>query len=249
MIGLLAGIVLASVNPNELPSYDPTVNLSAVRQIDCHGVEGDWMGSGYVVSKNVIFSALHVGANGVCKDHESGAKLTVYSKDVKHDFAIFTGNIPLKGPYIKYSCEPFHKDETYIAYGWSAIGYDDSAKTIKDWLDAAFLRMYTLKGTGLFTDDSFKITNEDGVKIPYPGLSRLNGRTAPGTSGGPIVDLNGYVHGGVNVGYRTFLGIPANGTYSFALHDTILCQGPKLQDTYLSYDLTLSSDGIFRRDS
>lgn len=215
MFTVLAALYLTATANS--PSFEPTVNLTAIRQIDCVNAKGQlYQGSGYMTAKDTIFSVLHVAEDkAVCKDHASGVPISAYYKDPNHDFTIFKGAVPLRGPYIKYSCEPFHKDEAYSAYGFSGLGYDDDKG---DFYSQTIFRQYGLTGTGEKTDMTFKVEG-----APEPGLSMLQGRAAPGTSGGPIVDKNGYAHGGVNVGGVSIFGLPMGPTFSYALHDTTLC--------------------------
>jgi hypothetical protein len=203
MLILVAALLLS---PNS-PSYDPTVNISAVREIECD----NHYGSGFLIAKNTIATALHVASGSNCRDVATGKRLVTYKRDEVHDFALVTGELPTEFPYIKYSCARFNPNQVYLAYGISASGYGY-------YHPQRIIRQYTLTATNEITDKDFTYD-----KTPHPGMRRLTGRAAPGTSGGPIVDLDGYAHGLVNAGHNLF-GIPMGPSYSFEFADTILCK-------------------------
>jgi hypothetical protein len=210
MLTFVAASLLSVLGPTNTPGIDPTVNLSAVREIQCGE---DWYGSGILIAKNTIATALHVASGERCVDIASGSPVKMYVSDATHDFALMTGNIPFVGPYLKYSCEQYHANETYLAYGYSGVGYG------WDHPNRLF-RQYTLQATDTITDENFYLGKN---KTPSPGMRQLTGRSAPGTSGGAIVDLNGYAHGLVNAGVTIFGALPAGPTWSYPLADTVLC--------------------------
>lgn len=210
MISNLLFAALLSASPLSSSSvFDPTMNLSAIREIEC----SDHYGSGWQIGDNIIVTALHVANGTGCKDYATGKPLTTYKIDVAHDLALMTGDLPKDKPYIKYSCAPYETDETYMAIGISGYGWGYSHPN-------RFMRMYSLTAQKNYTDEHFFLA---GAVTPSPGLRIMSGRAAPGISGSPIVDSNGFAHGILNAGGNIF-GIPVSPSYSYELKDSILCK-------------------------
>lgn len=205
-----ASIALMPTSSSDL--YDPTMNVSAVREIECDS----WYGSGFQIADNVIATALHVAKGTGCKDMATGKHLLMYKSDPAHDFALMTGDLPKDKPYVKYSCARYVPGQDYLSYGISGYGWGYSHSN-------RFLRMYAITARDEITDDKFFLY---GSLTPSPGMRVFNGKIAPGTSGGPIVDKKGFAHGVNNAG-ASFFGIPASPTFSYELADTILCHPPK----------------------
>lgn len=212
---MIANLLLAAslaAMPHSSTAFNPTVNLSAIREIEC----SDHYGSGFQITDNIVVTALHVANGTGCKDYASGKPLVTYKIDVKHDLALMTGDLPKGQPYIKYSCQPYETDQDYMAIGISGYGWGYYHKD-------RFLRMYHLTAKKDYTDEHFFLA---GSVTPSPGLRVMQGNAAPGISGSPIIDIRGYAHGILNAG-GNFFGIPVSPSYSYELKDTILCLPPK----------------------
>lgn len=180
---------------------DPTVNLSAIRWIDC----GKYMGTGFMVAKDTLATALHI-ADGKCVDLATKSPATVYHRDEARDFALMRLKIDV-GPYIKYSCNRFKTGNTYSSYGWSSYLQD---RTI--------FRQSKMKA--LFDYQKFSIKGKS-----YNYMRHLYGPMVYGHSGGPIIDDDGYARGMNNVGDTILFGLFVTGhSYSTELADTILCK-------------------------
>jgi hypothetical protein len=137
-----------------------------------------------------------------CIDVESGSPLLTYKVDKVHDLALVTGpDLPTDIPYVKTSCEPFHTNEKYLAYGITGYGQ------MKD-----IVRNNVITATNYYTAPTFKF--DDNMPVVHARI--FMGYEAPGMSGGPITDINGYAHGLVTGGnaYMSF-------HYEFA--EGILC--------------------------
>ena len=209
MISNLLYASLIAVTPHSSAAFEPTVNISAVREIECDS----WYGSGFQIADNVIATALHVASGDNCRDVATGKHLLLYKSDPKHDFSLMTGDLPKDKPYIKYSCQPYTTDADYMAIGISGYGWGYEHKY-------RFIREYTLTARKDYTDNKFFLA---GSATPSPGMRVLTGKAAPGISGSPILDVNGYAHGILNAGGNLF-GIPMSPSYSYELADTILCK-------------------------
>ena len=213
MIKLMAVLAILSLNQfggDETPIRDypvpPSVDISAIRFIGCPiaGTAYEEQGSGFLIGKGILATAYHVAAGQNCYDEATGAKLVMYYKDPKHDFALMTGpDMPTDLPYIKYACLPFKKGESYIYYGISQYG---QARPI--------IRNNTLVYTGDVTQDDKAVVDF----IYSKGMSIFRGAIAPGMSGGPVTDVNGYAVAVNNAGN-------SDTTLLFQLKDTLLCTG------------------------
>jgi S1-C subfamily serine protease len=184
------------------PNANPTLNLSAVRFIVCD----NQVASGFLIGDKMLLTANHVlDGQSNCFDAESGSPLIMYKQDRKHDIALATGpKLPTDIPYIKISCEPFKKNQPYFAYGVSPY-----------WQSRPILRENTVIAVKPVKDS--KIYNEDGSYVVWQNMWKFNGAIAPGMSGGPVVDMFGYVHAIVNAGdSRTSL--------LFQLSDGMMCK-------------------------
>ena len=176
---------------------NPTVDISAIRYLDC----GTWVGSGFIIADGVLVTAMHVAAGTQCTDTETGGKLMVYKTDLKHDLALLTGpSLPTDIPYIKVSCQRFVTGQPYLSYGTT---FYDQPRPIS--------RMNVIMAKGYYS------TNADTIDgVPSPGLRVFDNAIAPGMSGGPVIDLEGRAHGLNNAGSNDTTMI-----YEFA--DGILC--------------------------
>jgi hypothetical protein len=210
---IAAGITVSSAVheiERDLPNLYPTVDLSAVVLIECTNPRHDkeapyWTGSGALIAKDTILTAKHVAVGKDCYSVGSGAKLKMYWSDSAHDMALMTGKEPTV-PYIKYSCQPYVKGQTYLAYGISDYHYPN-----------VLFRMNVVKAEK--PEDQ---TLGDGTVDKH--IWTLHGAIVPGMSGGPIVDLNGYIHGVVNIGQQDDFGLPTLYSGSYTLADTPLCK-------------------------
>lgn len=204
MLSLLAAITLAAYpTPTDDPYINmirpPAMDISAVRQIACDG----WTGSGFLIGNKIMATANHVMDGGEnCIDVASGSPIHAYKTDKAHDLALVTGpELPTDIPYVKISCAPFKTGDKYIVYGITGYG---QRRTI--------VRNNVLTATKNYTDPGFKF--DDGT--PIVGARVFLGYEAPGMSGGPIADVDGYAHAVVTGG---------NGTFSFHFEFTggMLC--------------------------
>lgn len=202
---LIAAALLAATPTSTAPYFplfgpkihEPTINLSAVRQLRCKGGSG----TGFVIGKDVIATALHVADNGDCRDAETGTPVLTYHEDKVNDFALVTGP-GFDGPYIKYDCGIFEKGKTYLSVGYRGM-----------------LRLDLLKSTGYYTDVSYVVGGK-----PMAGMAQLRGGIVPGMSGGMVFDaLTGKIKGINNVGEWNGAGTMIN-SYSYELRNTILCK-------------------------
>lgn len=164
----------------------PTVSISAVRSIDCP----EWIGSGFLIGDHIMATALHVVANTPqCIDADTGARLYVYKTDPEHDLALVTSSkLPTNIPYIKVSCQRFKTNEPYLSFGRTFYGMDSD--------DNVLNRMNVITATKDYTPKGY--TLDDGA--PAEHMREFVGAIAPGMSGGPVTDLQGYAHAVNNAG-------------------------------------------------
>jgi hypothetical protein len=191
MIALLTALAVSLSSPLDDGYFlrPPTVNISAVRGLECEGLEGSSRGSGFLIGNKVMATALHVVMGSTCKDADTGGDLKVYKIDLKHDLALVTSDrLPTNIPYIKYSCARFKTNDPYLAWGRTSYGMDDWNNVIT--------RMNVINATAQYTPKGH--TLNDGT--PAEGMRVFDGFIAPGQSGAPITDLNGYARGLVNAG-------------------------------------------------
>lgn len=219
----LAALILSSPASapisKPLPDFgkDPTVNLSAIRQLNCTKLDGrKYMGTGFMIAKNTLATALHVGI-GLCRDNATNEPLTLYHQEPQRDFALMRLSLDV-GPYIKYSCRRFETGKYYNSYGYSS--YMQSRVIFRQ------SRLQALKGYKDFTIQGKY----------YKPMRHLYGPMVFGHSGGPIISATGYAHGMNNVGdtVQTFFGLFNTGdAFSTELADTILCRlrSPDEEDT------------------
>ena len=200
---LAAAVVVAA--PNQIISPMPTVSLSAIRSIKCQ--EG--VGSGFIIGKDIVATALHVASLTNCHDAETGKGLVIYKKDVVHDFALMTGKLPDVIP-IKYSCLGYITGNRYSSYGITPWHYTSPV-----------FGQYSLVAQDDYSSDGFVV---DGNK-KMPGMRHLKGYIVPGNSGGPVIDSEGYAQGINNVSVRGMLGMSViNDGYSYEIKNTFLCK-------------------------
>jgi hypothetical protein len=205
VLNLLAAVVLGATpismgDPMEAFIRPPAMNISAIRQIRCD----DWVGTGFLIGPKIMATANHVMEDGKnCRDGQTGSALMTYKTDKKHDLVLVTGpGLPTDIPYIRYSCERFKPGEKYLAYGISNYMQN---RTI--------IRNNVLTATKAYTPDNY--TFSDGTVVAHARV--FTGYQAPGMSGGPVADIEGYAHGLVTggSGYESF---------HFEFADGILCK-------------------------
>lgn len=189
------------------PAIPPSVDLSAIRAIVCPISKTQYIeGSGFLIGDKIMLTANHVAELSLkmkCYDVETRTRIHVYKQDPRHDVAVMTGEgLPTDIPYIKYSCSDFKKGEYYNDYGYSDYGQE---RTI--------LRMNIIQATNDFEK---RVDKVEGLSNSQ-GMRYFNGTSAPGTSGGPVIDKKGYAVGVTNAGnaYRAM-------EYSFA--QGMMCQ-------------------------
>lgn len=207
---ILAAIALTLSSSADVSRIDgwlrtPTVNISAIREIDCDDVSektNGWTGSGALIDNRTMVTAYHVVNGGKCKDVASGSPLVIKKVDKKRDLAVVTGEtLPTMMPYIKISCEPFERGQPYFSYGIS--GYKAFYPLIRQNL---------LIATGRYAPINDKF--DDGS--PIGGAMIFKGYGAPGMSGGPVIDIFGYAHGIVTGGSDTH-------SYHYEFRNSFLC--------------------------
>jgi S1-C subfamily serine protease len=197
-----AALLLSSYSAMDEPDYPvpATVNLSAIRHLICDNDK--WQGSGFLIGDHIIVTAHHMIADGPCIDEETGLKLVTYKDDPKHDLALLTNSeLPTDMPYIKISCQPFKKGQDYYAYGITDYGEERE-----------ILRENTIRA-GKYGD--FLVEGLYG-HMQYH-MRYFSGPIAPGMSGGPVVDGQGYAYAVNNAASDT-------DTLLYEFKDGILCQ-------------------------
>lgn len=192
----------------DLPNLYPTTDLSAVRLIYCHNPQVKnmgWEGSGSIVGKDLILTAKHVASGNDCVDEMTGKSLKMVDYDDAHDIAFMSGDLPDVSP-IKMSCQPYKKNETYLAYG------------ISNYMN----KNYLFRMNKMVAKDIEDTHLADGTPIKH--IRAMYGAIVPGMSGGPIVDIDGYAHGVVNIGDHDIVGIPTKDSDSYQLADSKFCK-------------------------
>ena len=180
----------------------PAEDLSAIRSITCVGLGEIYIGSGSIIGDREVLTANHIAnGGGKCFDTKTKAPLKTYKTDAKHDLAIMSGDEPTDIPYQKYSCSRFITDKPYLSYGITSYGQPE-----------LIFRNNVITATKEYTEPGD--TLDDGTPVDH--MRVFNGVIAPGMSGGPVTDINGYAHALNNAGddKTTIL-------YEFA--DTALC--------------------------
>jgi hypothetical protein len=210
VIKFLAMIALALASPAQAPVAShraPSVDLSAVRYILCKVATPKgpafYTGSAFMIADHVIATARHVAHGDTCMDVASGTEVKMYHEDTTHDFALMSApGLPTNIPYLKYRCDGIKPNKPYLSYG--ITDYDQ---------DVPILRENTIYSTN-------KIVKDDDAVDDFPhsaGMREFNGFIAPGMSGGPVTDIDGYVVAVNNAGSDT-------DTLLFDLKDTVLCK-------------------------
>lgn len=188
----------------DVPIYapEPTVNLSAIRRIECD----ESYGSGFIIADNTIATAGHVASGTNCTDGETKKPLILSKIDGKTDFALMTGELP-DMPYIKYNCEGY-KNGLVDAYGISEFH-----------VSFPIFRQVTLS-----VREKRDVTLDSGAV--FKNMRHLRGYIVPGMSGGPHIQ-KGEAVGLSNVGYSEIkfgLRFILPDAYGYELKDTFLCQ-------------------------
>ena len=193
---------LSNADAVVLKPYKPTVfvNFTLVRRIFCAKPteESGSIGTGVVISENVIMTAAHVLVEPTCLDVGASAPLTILYIDRVHDIAFLRINDVTFKNWFNTSCFGFQPNKEY-----AAIGYrygDDLVET-------------HVVATDFFSPD-FAFTQEGSAA---PHLRLMLGDIYKGMSGGPIVDEDGVV-----VGLNTATDNKGAG-FSREIRDTILC--------------------------
>lgn len=179
--------------------HDPTVNLSAIRQIKCD--EG--AGTGFVVGNDILVTALHVANATNCKDAGTGKPLKTYHTEKDKDFALMAGDYPDYGPYIKVSCRGYTKGQKYYGFGYRNM-----------------FRMDVLTATGRYTPPGTIISGTD-----MSGMQILKGGIIQGQSGGPMIEREtGEAVGFINANRWDDSTGKIYESYSYEFKHTKLCK-------------------------
>lgn len=189
-LSVLLALALAGSSAS-LPAKGLHVDQHNVRMIYC----GDYLGTAFVVDKNLLATARHLTHGRVCTDAQTGVRLTMSSEDDKHDFSLVsmdTGDIkPLS-----WSCKRFHTGSMYNSFGY---GHGEWSHTV-------------MVATKNHSDDDLDVGDTF-----VPGMRVLIGDLISGMFGGPVVDKDNVVHGINNVSGGAL-------AFSFELADTSLCR-------------------------
>lgn len=181
----------------------PTVNLSAIRLLQC----GKTSGTGFMIGDNIIATAYHIVDEDPCVDYKTGKKLFTYHVDKDHDFAL--AKVELSGfPYISYDCSRFVTGKRYGSYGYSSYMQNYTLFRQAD--------MYAFED---YSGDSFIMRGK-----AYPKFRHLYGPMVFGHSGGPVIDYTTGKAIGMNNAGNTLFGMFMTGhAWSTELADTVLC--------------------------
>lgn len=181
----------------------PTLDLSAIRYLICRDHGNYYTGSAFLIAPHTLATARHVAHMEKCVDLETGAVMKEFHDDPIHDFALMSSpSLPTDIPYVKYRCDGLKKGKTYLSYGITGYG---QARPI--------FRMNSIVATG-------DIVKDDNWVEDFPhsrGMRIFKGAIAPGMSGGPVVDTDGYAVAVNNAGNSVT-------SLLYDLKDTILCK-------------------------
>jgi V8-like Glu-specific endopeptidase len=192
---LFAAAALGAAQPNTPGTAAPSgyfINAGLVREIFCTDGKDLYSGTAWFAKDKTLVTAAHV-VEHMKKCVIDRKPVTIEKLDHDADYAIIHADIKTD-EVLSYTCEPFKKDETYLAVGY-ALGET--------------LAVQKLRGSSIKDDQEQDFKDE----------SFLVGNSFEGMSGGPIFNMNGQVVGIVNGGDTEGR---AN-ALSRPLTDTVLC--------------------------
>jgi len=159
-------------------SYAQPFDTNTVKFIECvnqqvgNTVYGN-TGSGVVIGRNTVLTALHVVYGNSCAIE--GQPVKIISSSVSEDVAIISVNLLTNSPIARYSCDGFKSGERYVSFGFASSG-------------AKYEPLIAANNT---------VSTNPSNKFPFQvdNLSVLKGTILHGMSGGPIINDNGLIIG------------------------------------------------------
>jgi len=165
---------VVSAGSAQAQSFD----TNTVKFIECvNGRSGNTVygntGSGVVIGKNVVLTALHVVYKSECKI--DGQPVKIISSSISEDVAIILVNLLTNSKIARYSCDGFKSGKKYISFGFAQNG-------------AIYEPLIAANNT---------VSTNPNKKFPFQvdNLSVLNGIILHGMSGGPIINNDGIIIG------------------------------------------------------
>lgn len=162
-------IVSGMANPTRAQNFD----TNTVKLIECSNSKIGNTGSGVVIGKNIVLTALHVVYASNCVIDNQPVK--IISSSISEDVAIVSVKLLTNSTIARYSCDGFKKGVKYVSFGFAG----SSAK---------YEPLIAVNNT---------VSTNPNEKFPFQvdNLSVLKGIILHGMSGGPIIDGNGIIVG------------------------------------------------------
>jgi hypothetical protein len=206
VIRLFAALAIFMASPTDDPApiqIPPSINLSAIRYIYCTKGDSGYTGSAFLIGDHELATARHVAHGDKCYDVATHTQVKMFYEDTRHDFALMVApSLPTNIPYLRYRCDGIKAGHPYMSYGVTDFQQD-----------VPILRENTIRATK-------DIIKEDDAVDEFPhskGMRLFDGAIAPGMSGGPVTDIDGYVVAVNNAG-------DGHQTLLFDIKDSALCK-------------------------